>query len=115
MIERNEINLIKNNKDKKLSDVEWLQEFYEFLQGNVPNSLHLKKGHIPKMSPKKAFKVIYYLQEHFPVFPDHIEKCWSCGRLFDTYSEGLYWESKGRHYCGSCDHLVPLNYDRGRK
>ena len=95
--------LLKNNEDKKLSDVEWMQEFYEFLQKPF------------KLSPKKAFSIIYYLQETFPVFPDHIEQCWSCGSLFDTHSEGLYWESKGRFYCGACDHFVPENYDRGKR
>ncbi len=111
----NEIKLIKNNDNKNLDDVEWIQEFFEFLQGQIPESLHFKKSFIPKLSPKKAFSIIYYLQEHLPVFPDCIELCWSCGMVFDTKSEGLFWESKGRHYCGECSHLVPMNYDRGKR
>jgi hypothetical protein len=111
----NEINLIKNPDNKDWSDEQWLQEFYDFLQGEVPESINFRKGYIPKLSPKKAFAIIYYLQEHLPVFPDHIEKCWNCGSLFDEYEGGLYWESKCRHYCGSCAYLVPENYDKGNR
>ena len=111
----NEISLIKNNDQRLIDDVEWLQEFYEFLQGQVPEGIYFGRGHAPKLSAKKAFSIIYYLQEKMPVFPDHIEKCWNCGRLFDDHQEGLYWESKGRHYCGNCTHLVPENYDRGKR
>lgn len=58
---------------------------------------------------------IWYLQEHFPVFPDNFERCGECGRLYDTDCEGLYWETKGKHYCGSCSYKVPQNYDRGKR
>lgn len=109
----NEIKLLKNNLGRKWDDLEWLQEFFDFLQGAVHKELHFSRGHAPKMSAKKAFSIIYYLQEHLPVFPDHIERCWHCGALFDTCSEGLYWQVKGRHYCGSCEYFVPQNYDRG--
>jgi len=108
-----QINLLKNNAEKELSDVEWMQEFFDFLQGDIPEWLHLSRGHIPKMSAKKAFSIIYYLQEHLSVFPDSIELCWNCGELFDTESEGLHWQAKGRHYCGACEDQVPRNYDRG--
>lgn len=110
-----EIALLKNNDNKTDTDVEWLEEFFDFLQGKVPEALHFGRGHVPKLNAKKAYSIIYYLQEYLPVFPDYIEVCWNCGSLFDTESEGLYWETKGRHYCGSCDHLVPMNYDRGRR
>ena len=115
MTTTNEINLIKNDEHREIEDVEWIQEFFDFLQGEVPEKIYFKRGYVPKLSPKKAFSIIYYLQEKLPVFPDYIEQCWYCGRLFDTDTEGLYWESKNRHYCGSCDHYVPQNYDRGKR
>lgn len=111
----NEIKLFKNNDDRTDSDLEWITEFYEFLQGQIPESIHLSRGHAPKMTPKKAMAIIWYLQEHFPILPDHIEKCSNCDSLFDTWSSGIYWETKGKHFCNGCEHLVPENYDRGKK
>jgi len=111
----NEIELIKNNDNRTDSDLQWVQEFYEFLQGNIPDQLHFGHGHAPKMTQKKAFSIIWYLQEHFPIIPDYIERCDNCGELFDSHSEGLYWETKSKHFCGSCSENVPENYDRGKK
>lgn len=111
----NKITLIKNNDNKELRDLQWVAEFYEFLQGNVPDQLHFGHGHKPKMTQKKAFSIIWYLQEHFPVFPSNIERCDNCGELFDNDSDGLYWQTKAKHYCGSCSYMVPENYDRGKK
>ncbi len=109
-----EIKLLKNNQKRTDTDVEWVEEFYQFLQGVVPKGIHYRRGCVPKLSKKKAFAIIYYLQEHFPLIPDHMEVCWWCGDIFDS-GEGLYWETKGRYYCGGCDYNVPQNYDRGRK
>jgi len=108
-----EIQLLKNNDHRDIDDLEWLREFYQFLQGELPEGIHMRLR--PKLSHRQAFSVIWYLQEHFSVFPDTIEKCWSCRQLFNSASEGLYWESKGRHYCGSCNGQVPFNYDRGKR
>jgi len=109
----NEINLLKNNTDRKLDDVDWVQEFFDFLKGQTPEGVSFRRGHAPKISPKKAFAIIYYLQEHLPVFPDHIEMCWNCGKLFDSYLGGVYWQSKERNYCDVCGDLVPIHHDRG--
>lgn len=89
-------------------ELEKVKEFLEFLQGVTPEGLHIRRGRRPKMSRKKAFTVIWYLQEHFRVLSDSIEMCWDCGELFDTYKEGVYWTAKGRNYCGNCCHLVPI-------
>lgn len=110
----NEISLLKNNDNRTDTDLEWVNEFYKFLQGEIPETISIGKGHKPKMSVKKAWSIIWYLQEHFPLLPDHINKCDNCDELFDCWSEGIYWETKGKHYCGCCQHLVPENYDRGR-
>ena len=113
-IMRKKIDILKNNDKKNWDDLRLIEEFYKFLQGDAPDEISFSRGYQPKLSHKKAFSIIYYLQEHFPVLPDHIEQCWNCGGLFDTNCSGLYWESKFRHYCDSCMHLVPENYDRGK-
>lgn len=110
-----EIKLLKNNDKRDWEDAEWIDEFYAFLQGVIPDGI--KSGHRNKLklSKKKAFLIIWYLQEHFPILPDHIEVCWYCDSMFSVYQEGLYWETKNRHCCGSCIHLVPEYYDRGKR
>ncbi len=110
-----EIKLLKNNDHRTDTDLQWITEFYNFLQGNIPKNIHFVRGHKPKMTAKKAMAIIWYLQEHFSILPDYIEQCDSCNNLFDSDSEGIYWETKGKHYCGGCDHIVPWNYDKGRK
>jgi hypothetical protein len=81
-------------------DAELLNKFYQFLISK-------------KISRKKAFSIIYYLQEDLPVFSDEIEQCCVCKSIFDTGWEGLFWQSKGKYYCGACESIVPANYDRG--
>jgi formylmethanofuran dehydrogenase subunit E len=111
-----EIKLLKNNDNRTDSDIEKVREFYRFLTGEeTPEKISIVKGYKPKMSEKKAFSIIWYLQEHLSIFPDNIERCDICGELFDTNSEGIYWETKGKNYCGACDYLVPQNYDRGKR
>ena len=112
----NKIKLLKNNDNREDTDLEKINEFYRFLTGEeMPQGISMSRGHAPKMSEKKAFSIIWYLQEHLSIFPNCIERCDSCGELYDSNSEGLYWETKGKNYCGVCSDQVPLNYDRGRK
>jgi len=110
-----EIKLLKNNQKKDLKDIEWVDEFYEFLQGNIPEGIYLARHSKPKLTQKKAFAIIWYLQEHFCILPDNIERCDYCGGLYDSNSEGGYWESKGNHFCSGCADNVPHNYDRGKR
>ena len=107
----NRTNLLKNNDKREDSDLEWIEEFYEFLQGTCPDSITMPRGHQPKLTPKKAMAIIWYLQEHFPLLPDHIEQCSNCDGLYDAEAEGLYWETKGKFFCGGCEYLVPINHD----
>lgn len=107
----NEIKLLKNNDKRSDTDIEWIDEFYRFLQGDMPESIMLGKGNKPKMSQKKAYAIIWYLQEHFPLLPDHIERCDFCGELFDSWSSGWYDEKKGKHYCSSCDIYIQDGHD----
>lgn len=100
---------------KEWTDLDWMKELNKFLQGECSDNIQLRRGHKPKLSVKKAFAIIWYLQEHMRILPDNIEKCDNCNDLFDHNSEGIYWESKGKNFCGGCDHLVPENYDRGKR
>lgn len=87
-----QIKLLKNNEGLQLSDVEWTAKVYYFLMDDL------------KLSNKKAFQIIYYLQEHFPVIPDHIEQCSVCGEVYDSYSQGHHSELTGKFYCSeSCE------------
>jgi hypothetical protein len=86
-VTQKEIKLQKNNDNLDLTDVEWIDMFYNFLQDEM------------KLSPNKAFRTIYYLQEHVPVFPDHIEQCHTCKRLYNSWSQGHHSEMLGRNYC----------------
>jgi len=110
---QDENHLSSNKKD--WTDLQWLNEFYKFLQGELPEGMRLQKGHKPNMSEKKAFTIVWYLQEHIRILPDNIERCDICGDLYDSNSEGIHWETKGKFYCGCCSDLVPENYDRGRR
>jgi hypothetical protein len=116
----NEIKFQDNNHThdklrKDWDDLEWINEFYEFLKGDIPEGIKIGKHSNPKITPKKAFTIIWYLQEHLRILPDHIEKCSCCNDLYDTHSEGIYWESKGKFYCGTCEDQVPLNYDNNQR
>lgn len=94
---RKEITLIKNNDNRDWTDLKWVNEFYEFLQGNVPEGITTRPK--IKLTKKQAFSIIWYLQEKFPVIPDHIEQCYTCGELYDSYSQGHHSEVTGKFYC----------------
>lgn len=103
----------KLRKDWNAKD--WIDEFYTFLQGNEVEGVSTSKHCTPKLNEKKAYMIIWYLQEHLRVLPSSIERCDTCGTLYDGDSEGIYWESKGKFFCGGCDYLVPENYDKGKR
>lgn len=99
-----EIKLLKNNAGKDWSDIQWITEFYNFLQGEIPETIRLGRGNKPKLTPTQANTVIWYLQEHFPLLPDHIEQCDTCKEYYDSYSQGHYSELTGKCYCDeSCE------------
>lgn len=95
------------------SHTQWVDEFYRFLQGESPEGMAVGKHGQPRLTQKKAFTIVWYLQEHLRVLPAHIERCDNCGELFDSHCDGIHWESKSKFYCGGCQHLLPANYDRG--
>lgn len=91
-----------NNPREDKSDLAWIEEFHAFLMGDIPNGIRLGRGNKPKMSAKKAFTVIWYLQEHLAVFPSTIEMCDNCHNLFDSNESGGYDEKKDKHFCDGC-------------
>lgn len=111
----NKLKLLRNNSNRKWDDTQWVEEFIEFLQGEIPEGIHIPRGHQPKMSAKKAKSIVWYPQEHFSIIPDTIEVCDSCGSVFNYEQGGIYWETKGKCYCGGCEYKVPENYDRGKR
>jgi hypothetical protein len=81
-------------------DIEKTRELNEFLMGQTPPGFHLTSQ--PKLSRKMAFSVIYVLQEHFGLIPDHFEKCDRCGYIFDSEREGKQSEKRPFHLCDNC-------------
>ncbi len=96
----NEITLLRNNNHREWSDKEWIDEFYLFLQGDVPDGIEIRNP--VKLSPKKAMSIIWYLQEHFSILPDNIEQCSVCKDLYDSQATGYHSEIKDKLYCGIC-------------
>jgi hypothetical protein len=87
-----QIRLLKNNDKIELSDIELANKVYYYLRDDL------------NLGKKKAFQIIYYLQEYLPVIPDQIEQCCKCGELYDSYSQGHYSELTGKFYCSeSCE------------
>lgn len=99
------LKLLKNNNNRDWEDVEWVQELYEFLVGeSIPDSITVGRGHQPKLTPSKANTIIWYLQEHLSVIPDHIEQCDTCKQWYNSWSQGHYSELTCKCYCSeSCE------------
>ena len=67
---------------------EQVQGIMNFLMGKkLPEGWEM--SHSPCLSHKKAFKIIYFLQEHAKIIPDTFEKCDICHEIFNTWNEGL--------------------------
>lgn len=77
--------------------IEEVEQFYNFLQGEVPPQFYMKRP--PHLSETMAFRIIYYLQEIMHVIPDKFERCVTCGCIYDSENEGN--SRKGCH-CDYC-------------
>jgi hypothetical protein len=86
------------SKDKLT--LEQADELYRFLQGKPIEGIHTAA--MPNLTSEQAFSVLYVLQEHLQLIPDHYERCDKCGDLLDDYREGHYDEKTGQHYCEGC-------------
>ena len=109
----------KNAQEKELtnnyiSELDKVNELFRYLTDDeIPDGVLVASR--PKLSPNKAWNLIWFLQEVTRCLPDHIERCDRCGALYDSDEEGFrlddqyelngktlpkkYWGS----YCGdSC-------------
>ena len=84
--------------------IEQANEFFEYLQGRVPEGFMGVKS--PKLSPRMANHVIYILQEHLRVIPDHYEMCCKCHQLYNSWSEG---GMIGKSFYCDCSYRQRLN------
>lgn len=89
-----------------------LQEFFEFLQGDISSNEARKITFIspPKVSKETAISIIYYLQEVMGIVPDTYESCKKCSDFYDSGNEGclaMYCEG-----CG-CQHSEFLDQNDG--
>jgi hypothetical protein len=84
----------------KNSDFKQVEGFYNYL---------VKDLHIPR---KKAGYILRYLQESIHLFPDHLEICHKCGKLFDEEMEGGYVDYGRKHEYGKfyCEKCMPYDY-----
>ena len=51
---KNEIKLQKNNSNRDWSDLEWIQEFHSFLQGDIPEGISLGDEYKVKLTPEQS-------------------------------------------------------------
>lgn len=97
------------------TDLDVAQELYDFLQGTIPDDIHLGKGRVPKLTPKQAWTVVWYLGNQYRAISDNIEKCDVCGTLYDSCSEGdcLDYGNGPYHFCDYC--IYSEKYERKAK
>ena len=86
----------------KINYLDKVTEFYDFLKGELPEGIGMPNN--PKIEEGQAFIIIWYLQEHFRIIPDCIDRCDVCGNLYDSDCSGNYTDNpnlKGHHhFCG---------------
>jgi hypothetical protein len=83
--------------------LEQVEELYEFLMGNPPKEVFLTRLTQPKLTARKAFSVILFLQERLHLLPDKFEQCPRCLNLFNADCEGHMGTKTDRLYCDSCE------------
>ncbi|KKN08142.1 hypothetical protein LCGC14_1059540 [marine sediment metagenome] len=104
----------ETRSDNYISQLDKINILYEYLKGEgMPTGVSCL---MPKLKPKKAFSVIWFLQEILHCLPDNIEQCDDCKDLYDTDSEGhilddqydLDGKTLPKKYWGHwCDNCVP--------
>jgi hypothetical protein len=88
----------------EVSDLDRTEELYDFLQGKAPKGYHIPRGHMPKLTEKQAWTVIWYLGNQYWQVTDFIEKCCVCGSLYDSECSGscLDFGKAPYHFCDCC-------------
>lgn len=82
-------------------EIEKIQQFHDFLTGaSIPEGVLAKS---PKLKPKAAMTVIWFLQEVSRIIPDRFDMCDDCGEMFDSLSEGIHLVTGRRNnICDNC-------------
>jgi hypothetical protein len=85
-------------------DLERTQELYDFLQGKMPEGTIVPRSERPKLTPKQAWAVVWYLGNQYWQVTDRVEKCCVCGDLYHTWQSGdcLDYGKAPYHFCESC-------------
>ncbi len=74
-------------EDNYISVCDKVDELFRYLTDEkIPDGIHVKSR--PRLSPNKAWSLIWFLQEVTHCLPDHIERCDVCGELYDSWGEG---------------------------
>jgi len=100
--------LHKEAYSREIESGEWERKLEELLKylinGELPEGVGCKS---PKISPKMAKEVLWFLQEVTKIIPDRFAICDGCGCL---YSEDYlkYFETNGKFYCDSCRDYAPV-------
>lgn len=76
----------KENSEITLEQVE---EFFDFLRGELPDGMSLVKKNIPKLRDDQAFAIIWYIQERLRIIPDNFELCHDCKQIYDADYGGI--------------------------
>ena len=88
--------------EQERTELEIVEEFHAFLMGLLPEGVVVPKK--PKMSVRRAFSVIWFLQAVSRLVPDHFELCDQCKRIYDSDDDGGYDEQRGKSFCSeSCE------------
>lgn len=90
------------NEEKQPDPLEKTEELFNFLQGVVPSGYSVL--HPPNLSADQAWTVLWFIQNQYFQFPDHIERCDVCGRLYNSDAEGdvLDYGEPPHSFCDSC-------------
>lgn len=73
---------------EEIVTIEQIDELLEMLTGKeLPEGMVMCSQ--PQLSRKQAFSVVWFLQEHLLILPDHFEMCNVCEGLFDTRHDGF--------------------------
>lgn len=80
------------------------EKFFRFLTGEVPDGYTIDPADVPKLDPDTAWTVVWYVQNELEGFPDTVERCDVCGRIFHTHTEGdtLDHGDAPFQFCGEC-------------
>jgi hypothetical protein len=83
-------------------DEQEVDDLFKYLQGIVPDRVHVPEAELACLDKKQAFAVIYFLQEHLHLIADKWEQCSVCLDLYDSNEDGYYVEADFAHYCEGC-------------